>query len=172
LPQPLGERLFKIMTMKADIKLLGLDVDGVMTDGGMYYTESGEEFKRFDTKDGRGIIELQKRGVQVCIVSSGFKSKIIEGRAKTLNINKYYVGTDPKLGILQGWCKELDIKMNEVAYIGDDINDRDIINSVGFTACPADAMSSIKEIVDVVLTNKGGYGCIREFIEEHLGCKL
>lgn len=160
------------MTIKAGIKLLALDVDGVLTEGGMYYTESGEEFKRFDTKDGRGIIELQKRGVQVCIVSSGFKTKIIENRAKTLNVEKWYVGTDPKLGILEGWCNELGIELKEVAYVGDDINDRDIINSVGFSGCPADAMSSIKDIVDVVLTNNGGYGCVREFIEEHLGCKL
>lgn len=169
---PSAAPLFNSMSIKSEIKLLGLDVDGVMTDGGMYYTESGDEFKRFDTKDGRGIIELQKRGVQVCILSSGFKSKIIEGRAKTLNIEKFYVGTDPKFGILQKWCEELGIDMKEVAYIGDDINDRDIMNAVGFTACPADAMPSIKEIVDVVLTNKGGNGCIREFIEEHLGYKL
>ena len=160
------------MAIKAGIKFLGLDVDGTLTDGGMYYTESGEEFKRFDTKDGRGIIELQKQGVEVGLLSSGFKTKIIEGRAKTLSLEKFYVGTDPKIDILQQWCKEMGIDMNEVAYIGDDINDRDIINAVGFTACPADAMPSIKKIVDVVLVNKGGYGCVREFIEEHLGCKL
>ena len=160
------------MPIKSEIKFLGLDVDGTLTDGGMYYTEGGEEFKRFDTKDGRGIIELQKRGVQVGLLSSGFKTKIIEGRAKTLGLEKFYVGTDPKINILQQWCEEMDIDMKEVAYIGDDINDRDIINAVGFTACPADAMSSIKDIVDIVLINKGGYGCVREFIEEHLGCKL
>jgi len=160
------------MALKSDIKFLGLDVDGTLTDGGMYYTEGGEEFKRFDTKDGRGIIELQKQGVEVGLLSSGFKSKIIEGRAKTLSINKLYVGTDPKLGILEQWCKDMDIYMKQVAYIGDDINDRDIINAVGFSACPADAMPGIKDIVDVVLTNKGGYGCVREFIEQHLGCKL
>ncbi len=160
------------MAIKSDIKFLGLDVDGTLTDGGMYYTESGEEFKRFDTKDGRGIIELQKRGVKVGLLSSGFKTKIIEGRSKTLSLEKFYVGTDPKIDILQQWCKDVGIEMKEVAYIGDDINDRDIINAVGFSACPADAMPSIKKIVDVVLTNKGGYGCVREFIEEHLGYKL
>ena len=160
------------MTSKSKIKFLGLDVDGTLTDGGMYYTESGEEFKRFDTKDGRGIIELQKQGVKVGLLSSGFKTKIIEGRAKTLSLEKFYVGTEPKIDILQQWCKDMDIDMKEVAYIGDDINDRDIINAVGFTACPADAMPSIKKIVDVVLTNKGGYGCVREFIEEHLGYTL
>ena len=160
------------MTIKSDIKFLGLDVDGTLTDGGMYYTESGEEFKRFDTKDGRGIIELQKRGVKVGLLSSGFKTKIIEGRSKTLSLEKFYVGTDPKIDILQQWGKDMAIDMKEVAYIGDDINDRDIINAVGFSACPADAMPSIKKIVDVVLTNKGGYGCVREFIEEYLGYKL
>ena len=160
------------MIIKKEIKFLGLDVDGTLTDGGMYYTEGGEEFKRFDTKDGRGIIELQKKGVIVGLLSSGFKTKIIEGRAKTLGLENVYVGTDPKIDILQQWCVDMGIDMKEVAYVGDDINDRDIINAVGFSACPADAMSSIKEIVDVVLTKNGGYGCVREFIEEHLGCKL
>jgi len=87
------------MVLKADIKFLGLDVDGTLTDGGMYYTESGEEFKRFDTKDGRGIIELQKQGIEVGLLSSGFKTRIIEGRAKTLSIKKFKVGIDTKLGI-------------------------------------------------------------------------
>ena len=160
------------MSMRENIKFLALDVDGTLTDGGMYYTESGEEFKRFDTKDGRGIIELQKRGIMVGLLSSGFKTKIIEGRVKTLSIDNWYVGTDPKIDILQQWCSDMNIEMKQVAYIGDDINDRDIINSVGFTACPADAMNTIKEVVDVVLTRNGGYGCVREFIEEHLGCVL
>ena len=149
--------------------MLALDVDGVMTDGGMYYTDSGEEVKRFDTKDGRGIIHLMKEGVEVVVISSGFKTTIIENRCKTLGIKKFYVGTDPKIGILQQFCQELGIDMQNVAYIGDDINDRDIINSVGFSACPADAVGSIKKIVDVVLSKNGGYGCIREFIDEHLG---
>jgi len=160
------------MPIKSKIKFLALDVDGVMTDGGMYYTESGEEIKRFDTKDGRGIIELQKAGVQVGLISSGFKSGIINGRAKTLGLKKVYVGMDAKLDIMRQWCEELNLKLDHVAYIGDDINDRDIIKAVGFSACPADAMPAIKEIVDVVLTRNGGQGCIREFIEEHLGYKL
>ncbi len=160
------------MPLRSDIKFLALDVDGVMTDGGMYYSESGEEIKRFDTKDGRGIIELQKAGIPVGLISSGFKSRIIEGRCKTLKIDWAYVGTDPKLGILEKWCKEMKISLNQVAYIGDDVNDREIIQSVGLTACPADAIKSIREIVDVVLTCNGGYGAIREFIEEHLGLEL
>ncbi len=153
---------------KSEIKMLALDVDGVMTDGGMYYTEGGEEVKRFDTKDGRGIIHLQREGVEVVIISSGFKETIISERCKTLGIKKYYVGTSGKLEILEQFCQESKIKLAEVAYIGDDINDRDVIKAVGFSACPADAVGSIKSIVDVVLTKNGGYGCIREFIDEHL----
>lgn len=160
------------MPIKSEIKFLALDVDGVMTDGGMFYTDSGEEIKRFDTKDGRGIIELQKSGVQVGLISSGFRSEIIDGRAKTLGIDKVYVGTEPKLEILKDWCEELNINLHEVAYIGDDVNDREIINTVGFSGCPADGMNTIKKIVDVVLTRNGGQGCIREFIEEHLGYVL
>ena len=156
------------MTVNSDIKFLVLDVDGVMTDGGMYYTESGEEFKRFDTKDGRGIIELQKSGIPVGLISSGFKSKIIEGRSKTLGIEHYYVGTDAKINILTQWCEQLGFDLQQVAYIGDDVNDRDIIKAVGLSACPADAVPVIKEIVTVVLKKNGGYGCIREFIEEHI----
>lgn len=160
------------MPKKPEIKFLALDVDGVMTDGGMYYSESGEEIKRFDTKDGRGIIELQKSGVQVGLISSGFKTAIIDGRAKTLGIQHVYVGMDEKLTILKQWCEALGLNLNQVAYIGDDVNDRNIINAVGFSGCPADAMNTIKTIVDVVLTRNGGDGCIREFIEEHLGYVL
>lgn len=160
------------MADKPEIKFLALDVDGVMTDGGMYYSESGEEIKRFDTKDGRGIIELQKSGVQVGLISSGFKMQIIDGRAKTLGIKKVYVGMEAKLDILKQWCEELGLSLEQVAYIGDDVNDRDIINAVGLSGCPADAMNTIKDIVDVVLTRNGGQGCIREFIEEQLGYVL
>jgi 3-deoxy-D-manno-octulosonate 8-phosphate phosphatase (KDO 8-P phosphatase) len=157
------------MAIRTDIRMLALDIDGVMTDGGMYYTESGEEIKRFDTKDGRGIIHLQKEGVHVTVLSSGFKSTIISERCKTLGISKYYVGTEPKLGVLKQFCAELGIGLNEVAYIGDDINDREVIQHVGLSACPADAVGSIKQVVNVVLSKNGGYGCIREFIDEHLG---
>ncbi len=152
----------------AQIRLLALDVDGVLTDGGMYYSESGEEFKRFDTKDGRGIIELQRAGVPVVIISSGYKQTVIEERARTLGIQRYYVGTEPKLAILGGWCAELGIGLEQVAFIGDDINDRAVIEAVGLSACPADAVDAIRRRVDIVLSRNGGYGCVREFIDHHL----
>jgi len=148
--------------------MLALDVDGVMTDGGMYYTEGGEEVKRFDTKDGRGIIHLQREGVEVVVISSGFKETIIRERCNTLGIKKFYVGTDAKLPVLKRFCDESGITLEEVAYIGDDINDREVIQAVGLSACPGDAVGSIKKIVNIVLEKHGGYGCIREFIDEHL----
>lgn len=94
---------------------------------------------------------------------------IVSERCKPLGIERFYVGTEPKLDILKQFCNEPGISLNEVARIGDDINDRDIIDNVGFSACPADAVGSIKRIVDVVLEKNGGYGCIRGFIDEHLG---
>lgn len=160
------------MTDGKDIKFLSLDVDGVMTDGGMYYSESGEEIKRFSTKDGRAIIELQKSGTPVGLISSGLKTNIIEGRAKTLGIEWVHVGTVPKLPVLQEWVEKMGISMDQVAHIGDDINDREVLQAVGLSACPADAVDSIKTIVDVVLTKNGGHGAIREFVEKHLGLAL
>lgn len=160
------------MTDPKDIKFLSLDVDGVMTDGFMYYSESGEEIKRFSTKDGRGIIELQKAGVQVGLISSGRKLNIIEGRAKTLGIERYHVGTGPKKDVLEKWCAEMGITPAQCAHIGDDINDREILQAVGISACPADAVPSIREMVDIVLQYNGGQGAIREFIEEHLGYRF
>ena len=85
-----------------------------------------------------------------------------------LNIKHLYVGSDPKIDILLDWCKKLDIKLSEVAIIGDDINDLAVMKAVGFSACPADAVLKVKETVDLVLHTKGGQGCIREFIDFYL----
>ena len=152
----------------AKVKLLILDVDGVMTDGGMYMTESGDQFKKFDTKDGRAIIELTKKGVQVGIISSGFKDIGVTARAKMLGMQKCYIGLEPKLDILTTWCEEMNISMEEVAIIGDDINDLGVIRKIGFSACPADAVEVVKKEVDLILSKKGGKGCIREFVDNYL----
>lgn len=151
-----------------EIRLLGLDVDGVLTDGGMWYSESGDEFKGFDSKDGRGIIELQRAGVPVCIISSGFRHNSITARAGVLGVEYCYVGTEDKLGVLKGWCNEFGIGLEQVAFIGDDINDRTVLEAVGFSACPVDAVEAIRRRVDVILSRPGGRGCVREFIDEHL----
>lgn len=149
------------------LKLLILDVDGVMTDGGMYYAESGDQFKKFNTKDGMGIIELREKGVHVGIISSGFYGEAIKKRAEILGIQHCYVGREPKMDILQNWCKELEIKLSEVGIIGDDVNDLKVMQHIGFSACPADAVPEVKAQVDLILTKKGGEGCVREFISNY-----
>jgi 3-deoxy-D-manno-octulosonate 8-phosphate phosphatase (KDO 8-P phosphatase) len=156
-------------TLKSfDFKFLALDIDGVLTDGGMYYSESGDEFKKFNTKDGLAIISLTSSGKQAGFVSSGINSKIIEKRAQMLGVQKVYVGTWKKLEVLEGWCKELNIGLENVAYVGDDVNDLPVIEKVGLSACPADAVSLVKEAVNIVLSKKGGDGCVREFVEKYL----
>lgn len=156
-------------TLKSfDFKFLALDIDGVLTDGGMYYTESGDEFKKFNTKDGLAIISLTSAGKSVGFVSSGINSKIIKKRATLLGVQKVYVGTWKKLEVLEGWCKEMNIGFENVAYVGDDVNDLPVIEKAGLSACPADAVTLVKEAVHIVLSKKGGDGCVREFVEKYL----
>ena len=163
--------MFKTNSFKtklAKIKLLILDVDGVMTDGGMYFTEKGDQIKKYNTKDGMAILHLTKNEFQVGIISSGFSDNMVKKRAEMLGIQNCYVGRDKKIEILSNYCKELSIQLENVAIIGDDINDLEIIKNVGFSACPADAMDVVKTNVDVILNKKGGEGCVREFIDSYL----
>lgn len=150
------------------IRFLVLDVDGALTDGGMYYTESGDEFKKFNTKDGMGIKNIVKSGLPVGIISSGINVNLVRRRAELLGINYVFVGKGDKLPVLESWCKELDIDCKQVAYIGDDINDIPVMKKVGFSACPADAIDEVKAIVSVVLRKKGGEGCVREFLDTYM----
>jgi YrbI family 3-deoxy-D-manno-octulosonate 8-phosphate phosphatase len=151
-----------------DFKFLVLDIDGVMTDGGIIYTEAGDEIKKFNAKDGLAIIRLTGAGMHVGFLSSGFSKKMIEKRAQVLGVQHVYVGTWKKLEVLTTWCSELGIGLENVAYIGDDTNDMAIIEKVGLSACPADATPSIKKKVDLVLRAKGGKACVREFVDNYL----
>ncbi len=151
-----------------EFKFLVLDIDGVMTDGGIIYTETGDEIKKFNAKDGLAIIRLTKAGTKVGFLSSGFTKNIIEKRAQVLGVQYVYVGTWKKLEVLEKWCEELNIGLENVAYIGDDSNDLSIIEEVGLSACPADATALIKKTVNVVLSAKGGKGCVREFVDKYL----
>lgn len=150
------------------IKLLILDVDGVMSDGGMYYTESGDQIKKYNAKDGMAILKAQEKGLICGIISSAFTDQMVKNRAKTLKIDRVYVGRDSKITILKQWCEELNLSLDEVAIIGDDVNDLSIMNEVGFKVCPADAVNVVKHVVDVVLSKKGGDGCVRELIDNYL----
>lgn len=150
------------------IRLLILDVDGVMTDGGMYFTESGDQFKKFNTKDGMGIMHLVKKGMQVAIISSGFRGEAVKARAEMLGIQHCYVTREPKMDVLNRLCESLGITLKETAIIGDDINDLEVMRAVGLSFCPSDAMDVIKKEVNIVLTRKGGEGCVREMIDSYL----
>jgi 3-deoxy-D-manno-octulosonate 8-phosphate phosphatase (KDO 8-P phosphatase) len=150
------------------IKMLITDVDGVMTDGGMYFSSTGEEMKRFSARDGYAVNLCREHGIDYGIISSGHSPELVHARARVLKINHVYVGYTSKVEVLREWLDKLRLKAQEIAYIGDDLSDNEVIELVGFSACPADAASQIKEKVDVVLQRNGGDGCIREFVEEHL----
>ena len=149
------------------IKLFLSDVDGTLTDAGMYYGENGEQFKKFNTHDGKGFELLRKAGIKTGIITSE-NTKIVTNRAKKLKIDFLYQGVEHKgkLDIAKEICKELDISLDEVAYIGDDINCKELLSHVGFAACPANAQEQIKNISGILILNKcGGDGAVREFIE-------
>ena len=150
------------------IKLLILDVDGVMTDGGMYVSENGDQMKRYNTQDGMGIMHLTKTGFQVGIISSGFTNNMVQKRAELLGIQNCYVGRDSKLEILKDWCQKLNFNLDEVAIIGDDINDLEVMKNIGLAVCPANAVNSVKTQCHIILSKKGGDGCVREFIDNYL----
>jgi len=148
------------------IKLVILDVDGTMTDGGMYFTENGDQMKKYNTKDGMAIKREVRNGIKFGIISHGHKLNMIQDRAILLGIDHVYVGQENKIVILTQWCEELGITPNEVAFIGDDINDLEIMERVGLSACPADAVKSVKTIANIILSKNGGAGCVREFLDE------
>ena len=150
------------------IRFLILDVDGVMTDGGMLFTAKGDELKKFNTKDGMGILKLRGTEIELGIISSGFSSEIVQKRAEMLQIQNCYVGREAKMSILESWITEKGLTLEQVAMIGDDINDKEVMSRIGIAVCPADAIDEIKSISHVVLKNKGGEGCIREFIDNYL----
>lgn len=146
------------------IKFIFLDVDGVMTEGGMFYTDSGDEFKRFDTKDGMAIKVGMQEGLVFGIISSGVNEKIIRHRADMFGIEHVYVGTEPKLAVAESWLNRMGLSWSEVGYIGDDINDLALFEKAGIAVCPSDATVPIKKAAHKVLMSKGGHGCIREFM--------
>ena len=154
--------------LEQDIKFLILDVDGTMTDGGMYFTENGDYIKKYNTKDGMAIRALTKSGFQVGIISHGHKTNLVKDRAELLGIQHVYVGKANKVDILNEWLNTLNLNINQVAFIGDDINDKVIMDAVGLSACPNDAIKSIRASADIVLEKNGGQGCVREFIDEYI----
>lgn len=147
-----------------DIKLLVMDVDGTLTDGKIYYGNDGEVFKAFDVRDGYRLIQCEQYGIITAIIT-GKSSKIVAGRAKDLKIKEVYQGVSNKIEILKILAQKYCISLEQVAYIGDDVNDMECMDVCGFSACPADAMEEVKECVDYVCKNIGGHGAVREIID-------
>ena len=143
------------------IKLVITDVDGVLTDGGMFYSEKGEVLKKFNTRDGMAVELLREREISVIFMTRE-NSKIVLNRAKKLKIKETFLGIKKKELLLPKICKKFKIKEEEIAYIGDDINDLNILKKVGFSLAPKDGISIIKKNSDYVCKSKGGEGVLRE----------
>ncbi len=152
----------------ARIKMLVLDVDGTLTDGGVYIDSNGVQSKKFSIRDGMGITLLQETGILVAMLSHSRSLTMLEERARMLNIKYVYAGKEPKLEVLKRWMSDLLLHENEIAFIGDDVNDLEIMSFVGLTGCPSDAHYQVVRNVDIVLQHKGGEGCVREFIDRYL----
>lgn len=151
---------------KNQLKLFLSDVDGTLTDGGMYYSEEGDELKKFNTRDGMGFQLLREAGIKTGIITSE-NTKIVENRAKKLKVDYLCQSKRDggKLAAAQEICDELGITLENVAYIGDDINCYDLLSKVGFAACPADSSIIIRQIAGISqMSKKGGDGCVREFV--------
>lgn len=148
-----------------NIKLFATDVDGTMTDGCMYYAENGMELKKFNFQDGMGFKLLREAGIKTAIITSE-ETKIVKKRADKLKVDYLSMGNWQKLDFIKNICNELDIKLDEVAYIGDDINDIELLSAVGIKACPKNAVQKVKNIENIIILKaKGGDGAVREFIE-------
>jgi YrbI family 3-deoxy-D-manno-octulosonate 8-phosphate phosphatase len=146
------------------IRLFATDVDGVLTDAGMYYSESGDELKKFNTRDGMGIKLLQRAGIITAIVTQE-RTKLVAWRGEKLMIPEVHQGVMDKLSLVREMAERHGLSMEEVAYIGDDVNDVATLKAVGFSAMPADGMPQVAEEVDYVCAKKGGEGAVREIVE-------
>ena len=146
------------------IKLLMMDVDGVLTDAGMYYSEKGDELKKFNTHDGKGIELLRGKGVKTAIITSE-NTEIVARRARKLKIDHLHQGVQNKLEVAEEICRKESVGWHEVAYIGDDINDLDVLRKVGLPACPANALETVRQVPGILhLTRSGGSGAVRELV--------
>ena len=158
------------------IKLFLTDVDGCLTDTGMYYSATGEELKRFCVYDGMGMVLLRQAGIPCGILTSE-QSAIVKARAEKLKLDFLYLGVGSKdrqgsmtkLEAAKRICEKLGISMEEVCYVGDDVNDIDLLSAVGLPYCPPNARKEVKAIPGIkVLKTPGGQGAIREIADELL----
>ena len=146
------------------IKVVAMDVDGVLTDGRIIMDSNGVEIKNFDVQDGFGIVFLRKCGIKTAIISAR-ESDVVAHRAKDLQIDNVYVGAYPKINAFESMLKEFRVNEKEVCFIGDDLADIGVMRRCGVSIAVANAVFEVKEIADHVTTKKGGRGAVREAIE-------
>ena len=152
-------------------KLILTDIDGVWTDGGMYYDGTNVELKKFNTYDSAGVLFAHHLGIPVGIIT-GENTEIVKRRADKLKVDYCYLGAKDKVSIAKELCSQLHIQLDEVAYIGDDINDLKLLKLVGWRGVPFSAPLYIRELANVSLFKKGGEGVFREFVESVLGVDI
>lgn len=146
------------------IKLLLLDVDGVLTDGGIYYSATGAEMKRFNAHDGYGVVRAREHGLKLGIIS-GRKTPIVETRAKEMQITDVIQGASDKITAMEGLRARHRLRLDQIAFIGDDLFDIPLLNAVGFSAAPGNALPEVRKVVDYVARLHGGDGAVREVID-------
>lgn len=145
-------------------KLILTDIDGVWTDGGMYYDQTGNELKKFHTYDSAGVLFAHTKGIPVGIITSE-NTEIVRRRAEKLKVEYLYQGVKNKLSCAREICRLLGISLDDVAYIGDDLGDKELLENVGIAGVPSSAPEYIHKLSKVALKKKGGEGVFREFVE-------
>jgi len=161
------------LTVKAKkIKFVLTDNDGVLTDTGVYYSSKGEMLKRFSIRDGMGVERLRNILKIETGIITGELSGSVRKRAKKLRIKELYLGAKDKASLLKKILKKNNLKPENIAFIGDDVNDIEIIRMVGLSASPSDGMIDVRSIVDYICEGKGGHGAFREFAELIIALQL
>jgi len=145
-------------------KIVLTDIDGVWTDGGMFYDQTGNEFKKFNTGDSAGVLFLRSLGIPVGIIT-GEDTEMVSRRAKKLKIDILYQGISDKIAVADEICEKFNISYEDIAYIGDDLGDMKLLQRVGISAAPSNAPQYVQELVHFTTKKKGGDGAFREFVE-------
>jgi len=146
------------------IKLVAMDVDGVLTDAGMYYTESGDELKKFNTRDGMGVALVRQAGMKTAILTRE-STELVRRRGAKMRIDHVFIGITDKLTQMKALLEELGLTLDQVAYIGDDVNDYELMCHVGLAAAVRDASRFPKSVAHLITEAKGGEGAVRELCE-------
>ena len=146
-------------------KLILTDIDGVWTDGGMYYDQLGNEWKRFSTYDSAGILIAHELGIPVGVIT-GEQTDIVQRRVEKLHVDYVFQGVNDKVNVASNLCKKMGISLSDVAYIGDDMGDVALLKMVGMSGAPNNAQPFVKQIVNYVTQKNGGEGAFREFVEK------